>query len=90
MCITRKPPVEFNCFEILSACAPLPTEDSSSSPTDPPIAAMNHFDGELEPNQIVSDSDDRQEFQFSLKGRQANLFPNFESDSLNENFSPAR
>lgn len=41
-------------------------------------------------NAILSDSDDRQELKLSLKARQSCLFGNFESDSLNENFSPAR
>lgn len=41
-------------------------------------------------NPTFSDSDDRQEHKLSLKSRQANVFGNLESDSLNENFSPAR
>lgn len=45
-------------------------------------------DGQI--NSILSDSDDRQELKLSLKARQSCLFGNFESDSLNENFSPAR
>lgn len=64
-------------------CAPQPTEDSSS-----PADAYNNIDGSVNPT--FSDSDDRQEHKLSLKSRQANLFGNLESDSLNENFSPAR
>lgn len=65
------------------ACAPQPTEDSSS-----PADAYNNIDGGANPT--FSDSDDRQEHKLSLKSRQANVFGNLESDSLNENFSPAR
>lgn len=70
---------------ILIACAPQPTEDSSSSPAD----GGNNYNGDGM-NAILSDSDDRQELKLSLKARQSCLFGNFESDSLNENFSPAR
>ncbi|XP_031637368.1 uncharacterized protein LOC116349880 [Contarinia nasturtii] len=62
--------------------APQPTEDSSS-PADGPIDI-----NECQSNSILSDSDDRQNFQLAL--RQPCLFGNFESDSLNENFSPTR
>lgn len=65
------------------ACAPQPTEDSSS-----PADAYNNIDGGANPT--FSDSDDRQEHKLSLKSRQASVFGNLESDSLNENFSPAR
>lgn len=65
------------------ACAPQPTEDSSS-----PADAYNNIDGGVNPT--FSDSDDRQEHKLSLKSRQASVFGNLESDSLNENFSPAR
>lgn len=65
------------------ACAPQPTEDSSS-----PADAYNAIDGGVNPT--FSDSDDRQEHKISLKSRQASIFGNLESDSLNENFSPAR
>lgn len=67
------------------ACAPQPTEDSSS-PGDIGPSEIN----ECQSNSILSDSDDRQNFQLTLKGRQTCLFGNFESDSLNENFSPTR
>lgn len=79
----------FAIFEIkelffsFTACAPQPTEDSSSSPAD----GVHGPDGM---NSILSDSDDRQEPKLSMKARQTCLFGNFESDSLNENFSPAR
>lgn len=66
-------------------CAPQPTEDSSSSPAD----GANNYNGDGI-NSILSDSDDRQELKLSLKSRQSCPFGNFESDSLNENFSPAR
>lgn len=66
------------------ACAPQPTEDSSS-PADGPIDI-----NECQSNSILSDSDDRQNFQLALKVRQTCLFGNFESDSLNENLSPSR
>lgn len=69
----------------LAACAPQPTEDSSSSPTEGP----NELN-ECQTNSILSDSDDRQNFKLALKARQSCLFGNFESDSLNENFSPTR
>ncbi|XP_055326804.1 uncharacterized protein LOC129580415 [Sitodiplosis mosellana] len=65
-------------------CAPQPTEDSSS-PGDGNIDI-----NECQSNSILSDSDDRQNFQLALKVRQTCLFGNFESDSLNENFSPTR
>lgn len=64
--------------------APQPTEDSSS-PADGPLDI-----NECQSNSILSDSDDRQNFQLALKVRQTCLFGNFESDSLNENFSPTR
>ncbi|KAJ6634893.1 hypothetical protein Bhyg_13473 [Pseudolycoriella hygida] len=64
-------------------CAPQPTEDSSS-----PADVYNNVDGSVNPT--FSDSDDRQEHKLSLKSRQAHVFGNMESDSLNENFSPAR
>lgn len=41
-------------------------------------------------NSIQSDSDDRQAFTFAAKLRNTPMSGNFESDSLNENFSPAR
>lgn len=41
-------------------------------------------------NSVLSDSDDRQNFKLALGMRQTCLFGNFESDSLNENFSPTR
>lgn len=69
---------------VCSACAPQPTEDSSS-PADGNIDI-----NECQSNSILSDSDDRQNFQLALKVRQTCLFGNFESDSLNENFSPTR
>lgn len=69
---------------LILACAPQPTEDSSS-PADGPIDI-----NECQSNSILSDSDDRQNFQLALKVRQTCLFGNFESDSLNENFTPTR
>lgn len=45
---------------------------------------------ECQSNSILSDSDDRQNFQLALKVRQRSVFGNFESDSLNENLSPTR
>uniref|UniRef100_A0A182TBG6 Uncharacterized protein n=1 Tax=Anopheles maculatus TaxID=74869 RepID=A0A182TBG6_9DIPT len=76
-------------------CAPQPTEDSSSSPTDPPACnvVMNQADSPYlsgSNNIIQSDSDDRHSVAFTFKLRQTPLSGNFESDSLNENFSPAR
>uniref|UniRef100_A0A182IS63 Uncharacterized protein n=1 Tax=Anopheles atroparvus TaxID=41427 RepID=A0A182IS63_ANOAO len=76
-------------------CAPQPTEDSSSSPTDPPVCnvVMNQADSPClsgSNNLIQSDSDDRHSVAFAFKLRQTPLGGNFESDSLNENFSPAR
>uniref|UniRef100_A0A182MTT6 Uncharacterized protein n=1 Tax=Anopheles culicifacies TaxID=139723 RepID=A0A182MTT6_9DIPT len=76
-------------------CAPQPTEDSSSSPTDPPACnvVMNQADSPYlsgSNNIVQSDSDDRHSFAFAFKLRQTPLSGNFESDSLNENFSPAR
>lgn len=41
-------------------------------------------------NSIQSDSDDRQAFSSALRMRNTPMSGNFESDSLNENFSPAR
>lgn len=71
-------------------CAPQPTEDSSSSPADqleintsqnsPQLSGAN--------NHIQSDSDDRHTLAFAFRSRQTT--GNFESDSFNENFSPAR
>lgn len=74
-------------------CAPQPTEDSSSSPADqleintsqnsPQLSGAN--------NHIQSDSDDRHALAFAFRSRQAHhMTGNFESDSFNENFSPAR
>uniref|UniRef100_A0A182JTL9 R3H domain-containing protein n=1 Tax=Anopheles christyi TaxID=43041 RepID=A0A182JTL9_9DIPT len=76
-------------------CAPQPTEDSSSSPTDPPACnvVMNQADSPYlsgSNNIVQSDSDDRHSVAFTFKLRQTPLSGNFESDSLNENFSPAR
>lgn len=74
---------EFYRFKFtFSACAPQPTEDSSS-PADGPIDI-----NECQSNSILSDSDDRQNFRLALK--MPCLFGNFESDSLNENLSPTR
>lgn len=69
----------------VAACAPQPTEDSSSSPGE---GANEGNDGLT--NSILSDSDDRQDYKLALRTRQPCLFGNFESDSLNENFSPTR
>ncbi|XP_055911252.1 uncharacterized protein LOC129945492 [Eupeodes corollae] len=72
-------------------CAPQPTEDSSSSPTDAANGAhtkanVDGLDGLN--NSIHSDSDDRQEMRLAINPRLHT--GNLESDSLNENFSPAR
>lgn len=80
--------IDFSCnilLFIFLACAPQPTEDSSSSPAD---GAADPND--CQANTILSDSDDRQDFKLALRVRQPCLFGNFESDSLNENFSPTR
>ncbi|XP_055844568.1 uncharacterized protein LOC129910978 [Episyrphus balteatus] len=72
-------------------CAPQPTEDSSSSPTDAANGAHNkaNVDGlDGLNNSIHSDSDDRQEMRLAINPRLHT--GNLESDSLNENFSPAR
>ncbi|XP_063709845.1 uncharacterized protein LOC134838279 [Culicoides brevitarsis] len=80
-------------------CAPLPTEDSSSSQADHiphnnnnVAADNNNMQGAMcgGSNSIQSDSDDRQAFTFAAKLRNTPMSGNFESDSLNENFSPAR
>ncbi|XP_053694705.1 uncharacterized protein LOC128742386 [Sabethes cyaneus] len=73
-------------------CAPQPTEDSSSSPADqhefntsqnsPQLSGTN--------NLFQSDSDDKHSLAFAFRSRQTPLTGNFESDSFNENFSPAR
>lgn len=89
------------CVFIL-ACPPQPTEDdsSSSSPTDYPNDNNNN-DNFQERNTMggnasgiannSNDSDDRHSFAFSsFKLRQTPMSGNFESDSLNENFSPSR
>lgn len=87
-----------------AACAPQPTEDSSSSPAD----GVEHYRNDRNygggggaaggsgtgagGDAILSDSDDRQELKLSLNTRQSCMFGNFESDSLNETttFSSAR
>ncbi|XP_070499891.1 histone-lysine N-methyltransferase set1 isoform X2 [Chironomus tepperi] len=78
-------------------CPPQPTEDSSSSsPTDPPTNNDNNNNDNFTPgagannNSILSDSDDRHSFALAFKLRQTPMSGNFESDSLNENFSPSR
>lgn len=76
---------KFNFPFRFAACAPQPTEDSSSSPAEGPNEPNN-----CPENSILSDSDDRQNFTLALKAKQSCLFGNFESDSLNENFSPTR
>lgn len=72
------------------ACPPQPTEDSSSSPTDPPNDNNNNEGAAGHSNSIQSDSDDRHSFAFKLRQQPMPLSGNFESDSLNENFSPSR
>lgn len=72
-------------------CAPQPTEDSSSSPTDAAngVRSKANVDGlDGLNNSIHSDSDDRQEMRLAINPRLNT--GNLESDSLNENFSPAR
>lgn len=69
---------------VILACAPQPTEDSSSQGD----GIIEH--NECQSNSILSDSDDRPNFQLVSRVRQACFFGNFESDSLNENFSPTR
>ncbi|CAO1400962.1 unnamed protein product [Diamesa hyperborea] len=71
-------------------CPPQPTEDSSSSPTDPPNDNNNNEGAAGHSNSIQSDSDDRHSFAFKLRQQPMPLSGNFESDSLNENFSPSR
>lgn len=86
----------FNHVKIL-ACAPLPTEDSSSSQADHTPLSTNNNNANLNAemcagggsNSIQSDSDDFMR-SFALKLRHTPMSGNFESDSLNENFSPTR
>lgn len=81
------------CFE---ACAPQPTEDSSSSPTDAAGAnvVVSKNDG-LDTNNVVlqniSDSDEKEELELRLPCKPLVRVGTLESDSLNEtSFSPAR
>ncbi|XP_059608562.1 uncharacterized protein LOC132256265 isoform X2 [Phlebotomus argentipes] len=70
--------------------APQPTEDSSSSPADGPSKRPEFgatATGDALTNTFLSDSDDHSELKLLIKSRDVG---NFESDSLNENFSPAR
>lgn len=77
----------------------MPTEDSSSSQADHiphnnnnVVADNNNMQGAMcggGSNSIQSDSDE-QALSFALKLRNKPMSGNFESDSLNENFSPAR
>jgi G patch domain-containing protein 2 len=71
--------------------APQPTEDSSS-PADMPQNYNQNDESLLQcDGSIQSDSDDLHSFAFAFKMRQTQGGSgNFESDSLNENFSPAR
>jgi G patch domain-containing protein 2 len=68
------------------------SDSSSTDPNDPPNDNNNndHFAAGVagNSNSILSDSDDRHAFAFKL--RQTPMSGNFESDSLNENFSPSR
>lgn len=76
---------------LILACPPQPTEDSSSTDAnDAPNDNNNNdpFALATATNSILSDSDDRQSYAFKL--RQKPVGGNFESDSLNENFSPSR
>lgn len=97
---------------IIPACAPQPTEDSSSSPEDGPnnyhnTAIRGIIEGGGVPSNVLSDSDTGGGVPGTLPGIPAGArtsctrFPlstvrpdvtlgNFESDSLNETFSPAR
>lgn len=80
-------------FLLFLACPPQPTEDSSSTdPNDPPNDNNNNdqFASGAAGNSILSDSDDRHSYAFAFKLRQTPMSGNFESDSLNENFSPSR
>lgn len=73
------------------ACPPQPTEDSSSTDANDATNDNNNNDPfalATATNSILSDSDDRQSYAFKL--RQKPVGGNFESDSLNENFSPSR
>lgn len=75
---------------LLVASAPQPTEDSSSSPADAPSKRPEFgttSTGDTLTNTFLSDSDDHSELKLLIKSRDVG---NFESDSLNENFSPAR
>lgn len=81
--------IHVSIFLIL-ACPPQPTEDSSSTdPNDPPNDSNNN-DQFAAANSILSDSDDRHSYAFAFKIRQTPMCGNFESDSLNENFSPSK
>ncbi|XP_055540976.1 uncharacterized protein LOC129727299 isoform X2 [Wyeomyia smithii] len=73
-------------------CAPQPTEDSSSSPADQPEFNTSQNSPQLSGtnNIFQSDSDDKHSLAFAFRSRQTPLTGNFESDSFNENFSPAR
>ena len=87
----------FICFAILAACAPQPTEDSSSSPTDAAAsnvgvnAIVSRNDG-LDTNNVIhlSDSDEKEELELRLPCKPLVRVGTLESDSLNETFSPAR
>lgn len=83
-------------LNFILACPPQPTSMSDSSSTDPndPLNDNNNNDqfasGAANSNSILSDSDDRHSYAFAFKLRQTPMSGNFESDSLNENFSPSR
>ncbi|CRK88797.1 CLUMA_CG002625, isoform A [Clunio marinus] len=73
-------------------CPPQPTEDSSSTDPNDPLNDTNNNDS-IAPgnsNSMLSDSDDRQSYALAFKLRQTPMSGNFESDSLNENFSPSK
>lgn len=79
------------------ACPPLPTEcDSNSDPSNDTIPNDSNNNDQCASgtmnanNSILSDSDDRRSYAFAFKIRQTPMCGNFESDSLNENFSPSR
>lgn len=87
--------IKINLF--ILACPPQPTEDSSSSsPTDYPNDNNNNDNFQVGNSGMTgaaannsNDSDDRHSFALAFKLRQTPMSGNFESDSLNENFSPS-
>lgn len=73
---------------MFAACAPQPTEDSSTDAANDVVHFFHQNPTNLEEPTIQSDSDRDGGLPVSFKN--ARCMGNFESDSLNENFSPAR